>query len=42
MRWKGMFTARILLKTHHFDVGLERKAEGATHCLMGNNAAKHC
>ena len=35
-----MFTAYNFSKTHHFDVGLERKAEAASHCLVGNTPLK--
>ena len=28
------------LKTHHFDVGLQRKTQGHSHSIMGNNTAK--
>ena len=35
-----MFTAYNFSKTHHFDVGLERKTEVASHCLVGNTPLK--
>ena len=35
-----MFTGYVFLRTHHFDVGLQRKKQGYSHSIMGNNTAK--